>query len=77
MIKATGHNSAGTRVLLLGLTYANLRRLKEDEPIEFDGTPYGYPGNIMIYAGPTEAAMGRKLIRDNPGVVTHVEPDAP
>lgn len=75
MIKANGRNGDGTRVLLLGLSYANLRRLKEDEPIEFDGTPYGYPGRIMIYSGPTEASMARMLVRDNPGIVTHVEPD--
>lgn len=77
MIKATGSDKDGKPVLLLGLTYQNLKRLQADEPITFDGSPYGYQGKIMIFAGPTEASMARMIQRDNPTVVTHIEPDAP
>jgi hypothetical protein len=77
MIKATGSDEDGEPVLLLGLSYKNLKRLQADEPIMFDGSPYGYPGKIMIFAGPTEAAMARMIENNNPGVVKLVEPDAP
>jgi hypothetical protein len=74
MIKATLRDESGAPVLVLGLSYRNLKRLQADEPIMFDGAPYGYPGNIFIFAGPTEASMARIIERFNPGVV---EPDAP
>ena len=77
MIKATGQDEDGKPVLLLGLSYRNLKRLQADEPIAFDASPYGYPGRIIIFAGPTEEAMARQIVRDNPNVVRHVEPDAP
>jgi hypothetical protein len=77
VIKATGTYADGSPVLLLGLSYRNLKALQGDEPIVFDGTPYGYPGKIVIFAGPTEASMARKIERDNPGIVKHIEPDAP
>lgn len=75
MIKAAGTDSEGKPVLLLGLSYANLKRLQADEPIIFDGVPYGYPGRIMIFAGATEESMARKIERENPKVVKHIEPD--
>lgn len=76
MIKATGTYTDGTPILMLGLSYRNLKRL-QGEPIVFDATPYGYPGRIMIFAGPTEASMARMIELQNPGVVKHEEPDAP
>jgi hypothetical protein len=59
------------------LSFSNLRRLQADRPITFDGAPFGYPGNIVIFAGPTEASMADKIERENPGVVKRVEPDTP
>lgn len=77
MIKATGRDENGTGVLLLGLSYKNLKRLQADEPITFDATPYGYAGKIMIFAGPTEESMVRMIERGNPDLKKHVEPGAP
>ena len=57
MIKARG-NSNGKEFVLLGLSYANLDRLRKDDPIVFDGRPYGIEMDVVIVAGETE----RKLI---------------
>lgn len=77
MIKAVGSDEDGKPVLLLGLSYKNLKRLQADEPISFDGSTYGYPGRIMIFAGPTEESMARMIRNTNPGVTEYTEKDAP
>ncbi len=59
MIKARLSN--GT--LILGLSAVNLERLKANEPILFDGRPFGFSGNIGIVYGETEEAITRDLLR--------------
>jgi hypothetical protein len=77
VIKSTGHNRRGERVLILGLSFQNLTRLKAGDPIIFDATPYGYSGQIMIMSMKDEATMAAMIRTDNPGVVEHKEPGAP
>lgn len=77
MIKARG-TIAGKETVILGLSEDNLDRLRDDEPIMFDGAPYGIPMQVLIMWGHDEGAIARKL------GVTHrnddrikVEKDAP
>ena len=77
MIKATGTSNTGKEVLLLGLSFLNLKRLQAGDPIMFDATPYGYDGQIFIFADKDEETMAKSIRRNNPDVVTHEEPNAP
>ena len=76
MIKATGSVN-GRPALILGLSFGNLDRLRAGDPTQFDGTPYGYPGTIVIFAGRNEATMAAIIRNNNPGVAEHAEKDAP
>ncbi len=76
MIKAAGEKG-GRPALVLGLSHANLDRLRAGSPISFDAKPYGFDGTIMIFAGTDEAAMAEVLMEANPGIIKHEEPNAP
>lgn len=60
MIKAT--TSGG--LVLFGLSFTNLDRLRKGEPIVFEGKEIGYPEirSIMIFADKDEQTMLGKLI---------------
>lgn len=73
MIKARGTGPDGRTVLILGLSHGNLDRLRAGEPIQFDGAPYGYEGNIVIFSGKDELTMGSMIQGRNPGVRTIME----
>lgn len=62
MIKARGE-VGGRPMLLLGLSGENVTRLMAGEPILFDGTPYGFDGNIVICGGRTEADIVAELAK--------------
>jgi hypothetical protein len=74
MIRANGRNSKG-QVLVLGLSWENLTRLRAGDPIRFDGRPYGYDGEIYIFAGRDEVTMARMIVANNPDVKLHEDPD--
>jgi hypothetical protein len=77
VIKARGETSDGRPVLVLGLSFANLDMLRAGKPIKFDGTPYGYPGTILIFAGATERAMAELIIATDSRVNVIPEKDTP
>jgi hypothetical protein len=54
--------------VILGLSTKNIWRLQKNEPIRFDGRPYGIPMDVMIMWGVDEQDIARKL---------GVNPDAP
>lgn len=60
MIKARG-TIDGKETVILGLTEENLDRLRDDEPILFDGNPYGIPMQVMIMWGKDEVSLARTL----------------
>ena len=72
MLKMAGLGSRDgkpLRLLMLGLSYANLARLKAGQPIDIDGAELGMPDTrICIFAGATELSMAedvRELIGPN------------
>lgn len=60
MIKAIATTDDGPLVLF-GLSHANLDRLKAGQPIRVDMTELGGQGEILIFAGATEATMAAEL----------------
>jgi hypothetical protein len=62
MIKAKCTEPDGTATFILGLSFANLDRLRAGHPIQFDGTPYGYDGKILLFSGPDEKFMTEFLL---------------
>lgn len=78
MIKARGTGPGGREVCILGLSLANLDRLRAGEPIRFDGTPYGFTGDVLIFAGTDEATMAADMgLGTNPVLKIYHEPGAP
>lgn len=74
MIKARGNGPGGRDTIILGLSHGNLDRLRAGEPIKFDGTPYGFAGDVLIFAGETEISMARKLgMGTDPDIRIHAE----
>jgi hypothetical protein len=72
MLKAVGKTSDGKPVVLIGLSFANLDRLRAgagDDHIRIDGPAMGIPFDILICAGRTEADLAALIA---PGL----EPDA-
>jgi hypothetical protein len=49
------------QMILLGLSEENIKRLKENQPIFFDATPFGFAGNICIVYGVTEEAIKKEF----------------
>jgi len=56
MLKGVGEQN-GRKVLIFGLSYVNLERLKDGKPIQVFGEEMGIPYNVVIFAGETEQAM--------------------
>ena len=44
-----------------GLSFANLEKLKDGQPIKIDLSEMGGSGEVWIYAGETEASMTTEL----------------
>ncbi|HEX3398826.1 MAG TPA: hypothetical protein VHT74_00725 [Acetobacteraceae bacterium] len=58
MIKATATKPDGRKLLILGLSFANLDRFRAepgDTMINIDGKDIGLPIDVMIFSGETEA----------------------
>jgi hypothetical protein len=65
MLKAATHTEEGTKILILGLSSRNLTLLSQGKSIEFDATPYGFAGRIVIFHGLTEMEMAEMILSDN------------
>jgi hypothetical protein len=65
MVTATATGSSnGKQIIVLGLSWENLRRLKECQPIHVDATTHaGFPEqlSILIFSGETESTMARQM----------------
>jgi hypothetical protein len=63
MIKFSAKSESGGKDLIgIGLSEANIQRLKGGSPIIFEGTEVGLPGHsFLIYVGPTEKEMYHDL----------------
>lgn len=62
MIKFTAKTADGRKLLGLGLSHENLKRLKANKPIRFKGEPLGLDGiDVLIFAGATEISMAKNL----------------
>lgn len=70
MIKAVAHNEAGSKILILGLSTANLEKLQEGKPIAFPTTELekavGFE-MIVILWGDTEQEIVEAIRKDWPG----------
>jgi hypothetical protein len=69
MLKGKGTRD-GREVLLFGLSFENLKRLREDKPITIWREEMGIPFDIVIFAGETEETMAEAVA--NPDTVLHV-----
>jgi hypothetical protein len=78
MIKATADLPGGRKLLVLGLSYANLdefRKHPRDTFIKVSGKETGLPVDIMLFSGETEAAMAEMLGElIGPDTKVHVSP---
>jgi hypothetical protein len=77
MMKAKYVAANGRETLLLGLSFANLDRLRaqaRDGFIPIDGAELGIPIDIVITAGETEAALF-DLVKDHVGENTRIHID--
>ncbi len=62
MIKAVRSNADGTRkLLLLGLSEANVQRLRQDKPILIEGAELGLQVDVLLCHGANERAITEKL----------------
>lgn len=61
MIKAGMTKKDGGRLVLLGITGGNVRRLKMGDPINVDLIPLGIPGEIIICYGDNMTALKKQL----------------
>jgi hypothetical protein len=64
MIKATATSSTGRKVLMLGLSFANLDEFRahpRDTMVRIDGKELGLPVDVLLFSGETEAAMADML----------------
>jgi hypothetical protein len=62
MIKLSGYNdTTKTDVIMFGLSDGNLMRLREGKPIHIHGAEWGKPFDVVIFWGPTEAAMAKMV----------------
>ena len=78
MIKATLETIDGRRLLIVGLSFANLDRFRaqpRDTTIKIDGKELDLPIDVMIFSGETEAQLAT-VIEDAIGPATrvHVSP---
>lgn len=66
MIKAAIHGADGRDILVLGLSFGNLQRFREqprDTFIRIDGKELGLTVDVMIFSCETEAA-GAELLKE-------------
>jgi hypothetical protein len=62
MIKLSAYNEkTKTEMIVFGLSDGNLMRLREGKPIVVHGVDWDKPFDIMIFWGPTEAAMAKMV----------------
>jgi hypothetical protein len=67
MVARVTRNGKPVHVVVLGLSSINIAKLKEGQPIRFNGTEvglaslYGEDTEVMIFSGDTERSMGREL----------------
>jgi transcriptional regulator with XRE-family HTH domain len=74
MIKATATQPDGRKVLVLGLSFANLDRFRAEPGntyINIDGNELGLPIDVMIFSGETQQHLA-KLIEGAIGPATRV-----
>lgn len=77
MIKATMTDENGRTVLMVGLSFGNLAKLKADPMdsfIKIDGASMGLPIDVLLFSGRTEEEMGR-FFADKIGLETRVHID--
>lgn len=60
MIKFIGGNE-NDPIIGLGLSFKNLKKLKQGQPILIDLVELGLVGNILIFSGSTEQIMEGQL----------------
>jgi hypothetical protein len=77
MMKATG-TLDGRRVLMVGLSFGNLRRFlaePEDTFIKIEGKEIDLPFDVLIFSGETEAHMQRLVMNSiGPDTKVHIDP---
>lgn len=61
MIKAKGERD-GRPIVVFGLSYQNLNRLRQDQPILVNGDELDLPHDVLIFAGPTEQWLADQII---------------
>lgn len=66
MLKMGGRGSKDGKpfhLMVIGLSHANLNRLKKGEPIKCAAADFGIPGDIeiIIFSGRTEQEMAREF----------------
>lgn len=78
MIKATGIGPNGRPLLVIGLSFGNLERLRKgplDDYIPIDGAEMGLSHDIMIISGRTEADMAELVSKAlTPDAKVYVDP---
>lgn len=73
VIKAKLVGADGRPTILIGLSGENVTRLVAGEPILFDADQLGFPGNVVVVYGRTEAGILESLRAD--GLRVRYEPE--
>ena len=60
MIKLAGETEKGP-LFILGLSHANLDRMRAGQPVKVDLTELGYSGDVVIFTGETEESMAEEM----------------
>ena len=74
MLKAVADGPGGRKLLVLGLSFANLDKFRShpgDTMIRIDGREVGLPVDIVIFSGETEARLA-ELVPIGPDTKVHV-----
>src|SRR5215471_2495328 len=80
MLKLGGRGMRGdktpVRLMVIGLSHENLRRLREKKPITFKGEEVDIPNvEVIIFSGETEQSMTRDLQKlITPETITNFSP---
>lgn len=61
MIKMSGVGKNGRKIIILGITDENIRRLRDGKPIHIHADSLGIFGEIVILAGKDEATLQEQL----------------
>jgi len=54
MLLGAGQGPEGRPMIFVGLSEANIKKLKNDQPILKSLDPYGFPGVLLIIMGPED-----------------------